>query len=365
MSRTVLVYRDVILPASETGFMRRQYCGFTRLRPVWIGRRLTEFSNGLDARRLGGDGPLGGLRRVAFKEIGLVPDRQALEALRPMMLHAQFGRGGALALPIARALGIPLVVTFHGGDAHKNTHYRRFPPALFARRLPELMAEARLFICVSESVRARLLERGFPREKLVVLPIGTEIPAPQPDAPRDGVLFVGRFVEKKGLRTLIAALQRLREKGQEPVSVIVGDGPGAAGRRREAEGLARLSFVGWQSPEEVARLMRRARILVVPSLRASGGDAEGLPSVAVEAMALGLPVLASDEAGVEGIVRPEETGVIVPARDPAALAEAIARHLAKPVALDSLGSTARRFVVEHFDARRQSAALEEMLLSLA
>jgi colanic acid/amylovoran biosynthesis glycosyltransferase len=111
--------------------------------------------------------------------------------------------------------------------------------------------------------------------------------------------------------------------------------------------------------------MRRARILVVPSLRASGGDAEGLPSVAVEAMALGLPVLASDEAGVEGIVRPEETGVIVPARDPAALAEAIARHLAKPVALDSLGSTARRFVVEHFDARRQSAALEEMLLSLA
>jgi glycosyltransferase involved in cell wall biosynthesis len=365
MSRTVLVYRDVILPASETGFMRRQYCGFTRLHPVWVGRRLTEFANGLEARRLGGDGPLGGLRRIAFKEAGLVPDRTALEAIRPMVVHAQFGRGGALALPIARALGIPLVVTFHGGDAHKNTHYRRFPPGLFARRLPELMAEARLFVCVSESVRARLLERGFPRAKLVVLPIGTEIPGPQSEEPRDGVLFVGRFVEKKGLGTLIAALQLLRSKRQEPMSVIVGDGPEAARRRREAVGLERLSFVGWQPPNEIAGLMRRARLLAVPSLRAGGGDAEGLPSVAVEAMALGLPVLASDEAGVEGIVRPGETGTIVPARDPLALAEAIARHLAEPVGLEALGSAARRFVAEHLDAQRQSVALEEMLLSLA
>ncbi len=365
MSGTVLVYRDVIMPASETGFMRRQYCGFTRLRPVWIGRRLTEFAAGLDARRLGGDGPLGGLRRLAFKEAGLVPGRVALEALRPMVLHAQFGRGGAFALPIARALGIPLAVTFHGGDAHKNTHYRRFPPGLFARRLPQLMAEARLFVCVSESVRRRLIERGFPREKLVVLPIGTEIPEPQAEEARDGVLFVGRFVEKKGLGTLIAALQLLRAKGQEPAAVIVGDGPEAAGRRREAEGLARLSFVDWQPPEEVARLMRRARLLVVPSLHASGGDAEGLPSVAVEAMALGLPVLASDEAGVDGIVQPGATGVIVRARDPMALAEAIARQLAEPAVLDALGSAARQFAVEHLDARRQSKALEEMLLSLA
>jgi colanic acid/amylovoran biosynthesis glycosyltransferase len=365
MSRTVLVYRDVILPASETGFMRRQYCGFSRLHPVWVGRRVTEFADGLEARRLGGDGPLSGLRRVAFKEAGLVPDLAALEALRPVVLHAQFGRGGALALPIVRALGIPLVVTFHGGDAHKNTHYRRFPPGLFARRLPRLMAEARLFVCVSESVRARLLERGFPRAKLVVLPIGAEIPEAQPEALRDGVLFVGRFVEKKGLGTLIAALHLLRAKGQEPAAVIVGDGPEAAERRREAEGLARLSFVGWQPPEEVARLMRRARLLVVPSLRASGGDAEGLPSVAVEAMALGLPVVASDEAGVEGIVWPGETGEIVPARDPTALAEAIARLLAEPRALDVLGAAARRFVAAHLDARRQSAALEQMLLSLA
>ncbi|WP_158802318.1 MULTISPECIES: glycosyltransferase [unclassified Acidisoma] len=365
MSRSVLVYRDVILPASETGFMRRQYCGFTRLHPIWIGRRLTEFSSGLDARRLGGEGPLGGLRRLAFKEAGLVPDLAALEALKPMALHAQFGRGGALALPIVQALGIPLVVTFHGGDAHKNTHYRRFPPGVFARRLPRLIAQTRLFVCVSESVRVRLIERGFPREKLVLLPVGTEIPEPQPEEPRDGVLFVGRFVEKKGLGTLIAALHLLRAKGQEPAAVIVGDGPEAAVRRREAEGLARLSFVGWQPSEEVARLMRRARVLVAPSLRASGGDAEGLPSVAVEAMALGLPVLASDEAGVEGVVRPGETGEIVPARDPAALAEAIAHLLAEPHTLAVLGTAARRFVVQHLDARRQSAALEETLLSLA
>ena len=68
--------------------------------------------------------------------MAILPPRPDLRALRPLLLHAHFGRGGALALPIAQALGIPLVVTFHGADATKETHYRpRVVPRIYARRL--------------------------------------------------------------------------------------------------------------------------------------------------------------------------------------------------------------------------------------
>src|SRR6266566_1117457 len=92
---TVLVYRHRLAPLSEVVFLRRFYLGFERLAPVWLGR----------------GGPLGALDRTLFRHLGLLPPHPDLRALRRVVLHAHFGRGGALALPIARALGIPLVVT--------------------------------------------------------------------------------------------------------------------------------------------------------------------------------------------------------------------------------------------------------------
>lgn len=369
MTRTALIYRDVILPASEAGFMRRQYLGFSQLDPLWIGRRLTPVAAtmGLHAHRLGGEGLIGPLRRAAFKEVGLVPDLALLRAANPAVIHAQFGRGGAFALPIARALRLPLVVTFHGGDAHKNTHYRRqFPQSLFARRLPALMAEAKRFICVSDSVRDKLIMRGFPRNKLLVLPIGTDIPTDHP-AYADGgpLLFVGRFVPKKGLSVLIEALQHLCREGREVEAVIVGDGPLGPALRRQAEGLTRIRFLGWQSSEAVAALMRQAALLVVPSIEAEGGDAEGLPSVAVEAMAVALPVLASDQAELGGVIIAGETGGIVPAGNATALAAAITGLMADPDERRRLGDAALTRAKRDFDARVRSARLEHILLEVA
>lgn len=365
--RTALIYRDVLLPASEAGFMRRQYLGFTNLHPLWLGRRITPVAAtaGLRTHRLGGEGWLGALRREAFKDLGWVPDLAALRALNPAVVHAQFGRGGALALPIARALGLPLAVTFHGGDAHKDKHYQGgLIKSLYARRLPALMAEARIFICVSEGVRQKLVQRGFPPGKLIVLPIGTDIPEDAPP-PRDGpLLFVGRFVPKKGLSTLIQALQILRSQGQEPEAIIVGDGPLAAQIKAEADGLTRLRFLGWQPPEAVAQLMREAALLAVPSIRAQDGDAEGLPSVAVEAMAVSVPVIGTDAAGLEGVVLEGRTGLIVPAGNAAALAQAIADLRAAPETRMRMGSAARGLAQGEFDARSQSRRLEALLLSL-
>ena len=143
MSR-VLVYRDVLLPKSELGFMRRQYMGFQTLQPLWIGRSVEPW---LDQAVFPIGATFTGWRGLAFKQLGLTPD---LSSLGGVVVHAQFGRGGALALPLAERLGLPLVVTFHGGDVTKSSHYR--PLALFRLRMKRLAAYASAFVCVSEGV---------------------------------------------------------------------------------------------------------------------------------------------------------------------------------------------------------------------
>jgi glycosyltransferase involved in cell wall biosynthesis len=100
----------------------------------------------------------------------------------------------------------------------------------------------------------------------------------------------------------------------------------------------------------------------VPSIITAGGESEGLPSVAVEAMGLGVPVVASDEARTEGLVRNGETGLIVPARDAKALAAALGALLTDPARAASMGAAAQAHVRAHFNAIVQSQALEDLLL---
>ncbi len=367
MSETILVYRDRIVPRSEVHFLRRLYLGFERLRPVWIGRHRGDGLNELAAEPLllGRDGLLGGLDRGRLKLWGALPPVPDLRALEPRLVHAHFGRGGALALPIARALGLPLVVHYHGGDATKDKHYRRgVVPTIYQQRLTALQREAALFICVSDFIRDRLLARGFPAEKLLVHRYGIEMDdgdrADAANAPY--LLFAGRFVEKKGIGTLIEAMHRLAAAGTRMRVMLVGDGPLAGELRRAAAGLPQVEFPGWVPNPELRRLMRGARAVCVPSIEAAGGDAEGLPNVVLEAMASGAPVVATYHAGIGEAVDDGRTGMLVPQGDAAALAAALARLIDDPAAARAMGEAARQRARESFDATTQSRRLEQILI---
>jgi colanic acid/amylovoran biosynthesis glycosyltransferase len=350
-----LVYRDRIGVASEIGFLRRQYVGFTRLRPVWIGRTLlpdaSQVGDGL--WRLGGDGPLGPLRRFLFRQLGRVP---ALPATAPI-LHAQFARGGALALPIAHALGMRLVVTLHGGDVSKQKNWRG---TVLARRWPALVREAAQFVCVSAAVGEVAARRGVPLSKLTVLPIGVEIPAEPPGRRPDSYLFVGRFVEKKGIAVLADAMRRLRAEGDQTKLVCVGDGPLRPVLEALAADLPGITLTGWLSPDAVRAHMTQAVCLVVPSVVASDGDAEGLPSVIPEAMAQACPVIGSDQGGIAEAIRHDETGLLVAPGDPLALADAM-RRITRDT---TLGLAGYRYAAMALNARVQSESLEALLLSI-
>src|SRR5260370_25999517 len=98
---TLLVYRHRLAPLSEIGFLRRFYIGFEHLAPVWLGCHIDAGGVMLtgDPLRLGRAGPLGALDRTLFRHCGILPSAPDLPALRPRLIHAHFGRGGAFALP--------------------------------------------------------------------------------------------------------------------------------------------------------------------------------------------------------------------------------------------------------------------------
>jgi len=368
--RTALLYRDRLIPRSEAAFMRRQYCAFDELSPYWLGCR---FDDGLDdlgapGHLLGRPGALGAIERALFKQFGRLPSTPHLGALNPVVIHAHFGRGGALALPIARALGLPLVVSFHGGDATKDKHYRhQLIPTIYQRRLEDLKREAKLFVCVSDFIRRRLIDRGFPAAKLVVNRYGIEVEGlaePRaPDAPPT-VLFVGRFVEKKGIATLLDAMAILRGERNPLRLSLVGDGElGSLVAARAAE-LGGIEQAGWLANDAVKQRMAGTLALVVPSVTAKAGDAEGLPNVILEAMAAGIPVVGSDSAGIAEAIAQERTGLVVPPGNASALAEALARLASDPALRQAMALAGRARAIAEFSAPDQSRRLEQILLSV-
>jgi colanic acid/amylovoran biosynthesis glycosyltransferase len=353
ITQPFLVYRDRIGVPSEIGFLRRQYIGFTRLEPVWIGRTLLPGAAQVGDHRLhlGGDGPLGPLQRFLFRRFGRVPSLPRTEPI----LHAQFARGGALALPIAQAAGMRMVVTLHGGDVAKKKNWQG---TVLAQRWPAVLGRTERFVCVSGAVAEIAAARGVPAEKLTVLPIGVEIPEQPPARRPSAHLFVGRFVEKKGIAVLAAAMRRLRAQGDQTPLVCVGDGPLRPVLETLARDIPGVTLTGWLPQADVGARMTQAVSLVVPSVIAADGDAEGLPSVTPEAMAQACPVIGSDLGGIAEAIRNRQTGILVAPGDAAALASAMRR-----VVLDStLGPAGYAYAATELNARIQSARLETILL---
>jgi colanic acid/amylovoran biosynthesis glycosyltransferase len=355
-----LVYRDRIGAPSELAFLRRQYIGFTRLVPIWTGRVLLPQAPVVGSRllRLGGEGPLGFVRRLLFRQCGVVP-AIPVEGLAPVV-HAQFARGGALALPLARALNARLVVTLHGGDVGKHKNWSN---TVLSRRWPAVIEATRHFVCVSAAVAEVAARRGVPDAKLTVLPIGVEVPeAPPPLMPAPSYhLFVGRFVEKKGIATIAEAVRRLRAGGDSTPVVFVGDGPLRPVLEALANDVSGIELAGWLSPEAVQARMAGAWSLLVPSAIAANGDAEGLPSVIPEAMAQGCAAIGSDEGGIAEAIRHDFTGLLVPPGDAAALSDAM-RRVADPAVRNRLGQAGFQAASADLNARIQSARLEDLLL---
>ena len=364
---TVAVYRDRLLIASET-YIRTQGEALQRYLSHYVCMRRVAGLE-LPSERvltLNRGGRLGRLREITFKVFGVSPTlERALRDRHPVLVHAHLGVDGAAAMPLARRLGLPLIVTFHGYDATATDEAavtRGYRYRVFLRRRETLKREARLFIAVSEFIRGRLLARGYPEDKVVVHHIGidTEFFRARPDVPREPlVLAVGRLIETKGLTHLVAAMSQLRERIPGAELLVVGRGPLRTALEEQARTSgARVRFLGTITPQEVRDLMNRARVVALPSVTASDGTVEAFPTVALEAQSMGVPVVGSRSGGIPEAVADGETGLLAPERDSRALASHIETLLTDDARWTQLSEAAARRARAHYDVRRQTASLE-------
>lgn len=370
---TVVVYRYALLAYSET-FVRDQAEGLRHFTPFYVGARRVEGLS-LPADRtitVNRDGKVGWAREILYRNWNFAPGLyRRVRRLNPALVHAHFGLDGASAMPLARDLRVPLLVTFHGFDATTKDEYARrsfYRHRAYLRGREALQREAQLFIAVSGFIRDKLLEQGFPPEKTVVHYNGVDVEAlrTDPSAPREPiVLFVGRLVEKKGCEYLIRAMSRVQASRPEAELVVIGDGPLRASLERLAgEMLRRYRFLGAQNPESVRDWMRRASILSVPSITAASGDSEGFGLVFAEAQATGLPVASFASGSIPEVVAHGETGFLAPERDWEKLADYIARLLEDDKLRRRFGALGVERVRSMFDLRNQTRGLEELYASV-
>ena len=364
----ILVFRDKLLLPSE-GFIKTHYTAFDAANLVYLASQFGWRAAELDGQTMATAS--GALQRFLFKQTGRTPRLADLRRLAPQSVHAHFGRGGALALPLAQALGVPLYVTFHGGDATKETHRRRrLIPTIYQRRLPQLQAYASGFLCVSQFVADRLAGQGFPKSKLITHYIGIDLAQMTPPHQRNGrLLFIGRLVDKKGVDILLAAMRRLQNaqngkvpNGKMPGLDIAGAGPLEAELRAQAADLPSVRFLGWQTPQQLESIMRTAQAVVVPSRIAADGDCEGLPTVVLESIRAGLPVVATNHAGIPEIIRDQETGFLVPENDPDSLAAALLAVMQPGDHIQQMVVNAQARLQQDFNAAIQSEKLQRRLL---
>jgi glycosyltransferase involved in cell wall biosynthesis len=283
-----------------------------------------------------------------------------LEAMRVRRVHAHFATHPALAAWLVRELtGIPYGFTAHAHDLYVDR-----------AMLAEKVRRADLVVTISELNR-RLIERACGAAaagKVHVIRCGVDLaafaPAPRRAPPVPTFACVASLRPYKGHEVLVEAAARLSRRGVALRVVLVGDGE--LRRRLEARiaraGLAGVvELRGALAHEEIPAVLAGATALVLPSVTARDGQMEGIPVALMEAMAAGVPVVASRLSGIPELVRDGETGLLVPERDPDALAAAMERLARDPALGARLAGAARRAVEEDYDRPRNVARLRALL----
>jgi colanic acid/amylovoran biosynthesis glycosyltransferase len=274
-------------------------------------------------------------------------------------VHAHFASTAAsVALHAHRLTGVSYSVTAHAKDIYRDDIDRR--------QLAAKLEEARFVVTVSD-YNARRLSQLAPQARVVRIYNGLDLDRLVPngrvrnDPPL--VLAVGRLVEKKGFHVLVRACALLRDRGVPFRCAIVGKGPlerdlGSLAGNLGLEG--RVELRGAVPADALVELYRHADVVAAPCVVEADGNRDGLPTVLIEAMALGVPVVATDVTGIPELVEHERTGLLVRQGDPVSLANSIQRVLNDPPGAAALAAAGRAQVERNFQLRANVSQLRSL-----
>lgn len=247
------------------------------------------------------------------------------------------------------------VTSFHGADATR--HPRLYGTDVYKR----LFEKADRMLAVSEGIERRLLELGCPKSKVRVHRTGVDCRKfafqinPRKKSEPLKILSIGRLVEKKGFRYGIAAVAELLKKGLNLDYDIVGEGPERQILRQaihDAGATDRIRLVGPKDQGEILEMFRSHEVLIAPSVRAGDGNEEGIPNVLKEAMAAGLPVVATRSGDISELIQNGVNGLLVEPSDSHDLGQAIQRLYDDSAIWAPMAEKARQSILERYDTEK-------------
>ena len=269
-------------------------------------------------------------------------------------LHNHFGDSSCTVAMLTSVMsGIPFSYTEHGPTIFFAPHHWR---------LDAKVARARFVACISLFCRSQVMLFSDPSHwgRLHLVRCGIHADRyGRADVPVGGgrILFIGRLAAVKGVRLLLEAVATLRARHPGLTLTLVGDGPDRSGLEARAQALGlgdAVTFTGYLGEAGVAEVLARSDMLVLPSF------AEGVPVVLMEAMASGLPVVATRVGGVAELVEDGVSGLLVPPGDAGVLAGAMDRLLADPDLCRRFGAAGSAAVRERHDSVREARRLRDL-----
>lgn len=292
-----------------------------------------------------------------------------LRRREPDLMHIYFGHTGVHLLPIIDAWDKPVIVSFHGVDVQERPHQPDYAP-----RMQKMLAQARLILVRSDSLAERVVALGCPPEKIRInrtgIPLGA-FPFEQRTFPADGAWqFVQacRFISKKGIPTSLKAFAIFHQKYPKSRFVLAGSGP----MKNEIVKLLQtleiedaVEVVPFQNQTELAALYHASHAVLHPSQLDDDLNQEGIPNAMLEAMATGLPPLATYHGGIPEAVTHGENGLLVAERDHEALAAEMLSLAASTDQWQSLSESAAESIRNNFEQARQIARLESFYAEAA
>lgn len=277
------------------------------------------------------------------------------------VILAEYGFNGADITPIAKTLGIPLVVHFHGHDAHREPDLKPYQ-----ERYKEMFEYASSLVSVSNLMTDTLIGMGANPGKITYNPYGAReyFYDAQPDYNSQTLVALGRFAEIKAPHLTLMAFRQAVSEVPDAKIVMIGDGPLLESCKCLVKtwGIENsVTFTGALTHDVTLPLLNLACAFVQHSVTTSYGDAEGMPNSILEAGAAGLPVVSTRHAGIATAVLEGQTGFLVDERDVNGMANRMVELLQNPQFCRSMGQTARNHVRTNYNIDQHINRLQKLI----